>query len=162
MKERLQAMLNAARGAVNEVETEKSLQDVRVQYLGKKGEMTSIMKSMGALLPEERPIVGALANQVKEELEQLIEARLVEIRQIEIARRLKEETIDVTLPGRGRFIGSKHPITLVTEEIGRGACGGPGIGNDRKDGARRGGARHGSTCAYPRLRRRPRRRTRFR
>ncbi len=117
MKERLQAMLDAARSAVSEVVTEKSLQDVRVCYLGKKGEMTSIMKSMGTLLPEERPIIGALANQVKEELEQLIEARLVDIRQLEIARRLKEETIDVTLPGRGHFAGSKHPITLVTEEI---------------------------------------------
>ncbi|WP_432821371.1 phenylalanine--tRNA ligase subunit alpha [Trichloromonas sp.] len=117
MKEKLQAMLDAARGAVNQVDAEKSLQDVRVQYLGKKGEMTSIMKSMGGLSPEERPIIGALANQVKEELEQLIEARQSEIRQAEIARRLKEETIDVTLPGRGRFSGSKHPITLVTEEI---------------------------------------------
>jgi phenylalanyl-tRNA synthetase alpha chain len=117
MKERLQAMLEAARGAVTEVGTEKALQDVRVQYLGKKGEMTSIMKSMGALQPEERPVIGALANQVKEELEQLIEARLVDLRQFEIARRLKKETIDVTLPGRGRFAGSKHPITLVTEEI---------------------------------------------
>ncbi|OHB33111.1 MAG: phenylalanine--tRNA ligase subunit alpha [Desulfuromonadaceae bacterium GWC2_58_13] len=117
MKERLQAMLEVARGAVCEVETEKSLLDIRIQYLGKKGEMTSIMKSMGALQPEERPIVGALANQVKEELEQLIETRLADIRQVEIVRRLTKETLDVTLPGRGRFAGSKHPITLVTEEI---------------------------------------------
>ncbi len=137
MKERLQAMLDTARGAVSEVESEKSLQDVRVHYLGKKGEMTSIMKSMGGLSPEERPIVGALANQVKEELEQLIEARQGDIRQVEIARRLKEETIDVTLPGRRRFAGSKHPITLVTEEIveifsslGFGVAEGPEIEKD--------------------------------
>jgi len=117
MKDRLQAMLDAAKTAVNEVDTEKGLQDVRVQYLGKKGEMTAIMKSMGALSPEERPVIGALANQVKENLERLIEARLAEVRQSEIAQRLKNETIDVTLPGRGRVAGSKHPITLVTEEI---------------------------------------------
>jgi phenylalanyl-tRNA synthetase alpha chain len=117
MKERLQAMLVAARNAVNEVTSEKSLQDIRVQYLGKKGELTSIMKSMGSLLPEDRPLLGALANQVKEELEQQIDARFSSLRQDEIARRLKEETIDVTLPGRGNFTGTKHPITLVTEEI---------------------------------------------
>lgn len=117
MKEKLQAMLDAARRAVEEAESEKLLQEVRVAYLGKKGELTSIMKSMGALPAAERPVVGALANDVKERLEALIESRLELVRAQEIERRLKEETIDVTLPGRSRFAGSKHPITLVTEEI---------------------------------------------
>ena len=117
MKEKLQAMLDAAGRAVEEAESEKLLQEVRVAYLGKKGELTSIMKSMGALPAAERPVVGALANEVKERLEALIESRLELVRAQEIERRLKEETIDVTLPGRGRFAGSKHPITLVTEEI---------------------------------------------
>ncbi len=61
--------------------------------------------------------MGALANEVKEQLETLIESRLVEVRAQELNRRLKDEAIDVTLPGRTRFAGSKHPITLVTEEI---------------------------------------------
>jgi len=117
MKERLQAMLDAACGAVRQIDSEKELQDVRIQYLGKKGALTSIMKSMGSLSPEERPVVGALANEVKEQLETLIESRLVEVRAQELNRRLKDEAIDVTLPGRTRFAGSKHPITLVTEEI---------------------------------------------
>jgi len=117
MKEKLQAMLDAARRAVEGAESEKLLQEVRVAYLGKKGELTSIMKSMGALPAAERPIVGAMANEVKEQLEALIESRLELVRAQDIERRLKEETIDVTLPGRSRFAGSKHPITLVTEEI---------------------------------------------
>jgi len=117
MKEKLQAMLDAARRAVEEAESEKHLQEVRVAYLGKKGELTSIMKSMGALPAAERPVVGALANDVKEQLEALIESRLQLVRTRDIERRLKEETIDITLPGRSRFAGSKHPITLVTEEI---------------------------------------------
>lgn len=117
MKEKLQAMLDAAGRAVEEAESEKLLQDVRVAYLGKKGELTSIMKSMGALPAAERPVIGALANDVKEQLEALIESRLELVRAQDIERRLKEETIDVTLPGRSRFAGSKHPITLVTEEI---------------------------------------------
>lgn len=117
MKEKLQAMLDAARRAAEEADSEKLLQEVRVAYLGKKGELTSIMKSMGALPADERPVVGALANDVKEQLEALIESRLEQVRTREIERRLREETIDVTLPGRTRFAGSKHPITLVTEEI---------------------------------------------
>lgn len=117
MKEKLQAMLDAARRAAEEAESEKLLQEVRVAYLGKKGELTFIMKSMGALPNAERPVVGALANDVKEQLEALIDSRLERVRTREIERRLKEETIDVTLPGRTRFAGSKHPITLVTEEI---------------------------------------------
>lgn len=117
MKEKLQAMLDSARRAVEEAESEKLLQEVRVAYLGKKGELTSIMKSMGALPAAERPVVGALANDVKEQLEALIESRLELVRTQDIERRLKDETIDVTLPGRSRFTGSKHPITLVTEEI---------------------------------------------
>jgi len=117
MKEKLQAMLDAARRAVEESESEKLLQEVRVVYLGKKGELTSIMKSMGALPAAERPVVGALANDVKEQLEALIASRLELVRTQDVERRLREETVDVTLPGRTRFAGSKHPITLVTEEI---------------------------------------------
>ncbi len=117
MKEKLQAMLDAARRAVEESESEKLLQEVRVAYLGKKGELTSIMKSMGALPAAERPVVGALANDVKEQLEALIASRLELVRTQDVERRLREETVDVTLPGRTRFAGSKHPITLVTEEI---------------------------------------------
>jgi len=95
----------------------ESLQDVRVGLLGKKGELTAIMKGMGQLSAEERPIVGALANKVKEEIEALVSARQEILRTAAIESRLSRESIDVTLPGRRQKKGSKHPITLATEEI---------------------------------------------
>jgi phenylalanyl-tRNA synthetase alpha chain len=90
---------------------------VRVRFLGKKGELTAIMKEMGRLSAEERPILGALANRVTVELETLFIARQQAIREAEIVRRLASERIDVTLPGRSAFVGTRHPITQVTEEI---------------------------------------------
>lgn len=117
MKDRLEEMSRAAGAAMAEADSENSLQDVRVRFLGKKGELTAIMKEMGRLSPEERPVLGALANRVKEELETLFSSRLQSIRETEIARRLASERIDVTLPGRTSFVGTRHPITLVTEEI---------------------------------------------
>jgi phenylalanyl-tRNA synthetase alpha chain len=117
MKQRLEEMLRAAGAAMTETDSESALQEVRVKFLGKKGELTAIMKEMGRLTPEERPVLGALANRVKEELESLFAARQQTIREAEIARRLASERIDVTLPGRPAFVGTKHPITLVNEEI---------------------------------------------
>jgi len=117
MKDKLQEMLQAATAAMTQADTEVSLQDVRVRFLGKKGELTAIMKEMGRLSPEERPVVGALANRVKDELESLFAERNQALRDADIARRLASERIDVTLPGRLSFVGRKHPITLVTEEI---------------------------------------------
>lgn len=117
MKDRLEGMLEAARAAISEAESEAVLQEVRVRFLGRKGELTAIMKQMGGLSPEERPLIGAVANRVKDEIESAFEARLSDLREAEIARRLSRERVDVTLPGRRFFRGSKHPITLVAEEI---------------------------------------------
>ncbi|BCA79797.1 phenylalanine--tRNA ligase alpha subunit [Desulfuromonas sp. AOP6] len=117
MKQNFDDMLERAREAVEVAQSEVSLQDARVRFLGKKGELTAIMKEMGRLSAEERPVIGALANHVKMTLEDLFTTRLVAIKELEIARRLEKEQIDVTLPGRGHFRGSKHPISLVTEEI---------------------------------------------
>lgn len=117
MKQRLEELLKSGRQAVSTAENETLLQDVRVRLLGKKGELTAIMKGMGQLTSEERPIIGALANQVKEEIESLISARQEVLKESAIESRLSSESIDVTLPGRRARKGSKHPITLVTEEV---------------------------------------------
>lgn len=117
MKDRLEVMLQAAVAAMTAADSENALQDVRVRFLGKKGELTAIMKEMGRLSAEERPIVGVLANRVKEEVEALFATRQKTVRETETARRLASERIDVTLPGRSAFVGTRHPITLVTEEI---------------------------------------------
>lgn len=117
MKEKLEQLLQEAGQAIAAAQQESTLQEVRVQVLGKKGALTAIMKGMGQLSSEERPAIGALVNQVKDEFEQAFEARLGVLRQEAMERRLAEERIDVTLPGRQQFSGSKHPITLVAEEI---------------------------------------------
>lgn len=117
MKDRLEEMLRTATAAMAQADTEAALQEIRIRFLGKKGELTAIMKGMGQLSAEERPLVGALANRVKEELEAQINSRLGSVREAEITRRIASERIDVTLPGRRTFTGSKHPITLVIEEV---------------------------------------------
>ncbi|HKK01453.1 MAG TPA: phenylalanine--tRNA ligase subunit alpha [Desulfuromonadales bacterium] len=137
MKERLDALLSEGRAAIAAADSESALQEARVCFLGKKGALTAIMKGMGQLSAEERPVFGALANKVKDELDEAFAARQVVLREAEISARLARERVDVTLPGRSRFVGSKHPITLVTEEIseiflslGFGVAEGPEIEKD--------------------------------
>lgn len=117
MKERLDDLLSNGREAITSAGDEGALQDVKVRLLGKKGELTAIMKGMGQLTAEERPVVGALANKVKEELEAFISTRQDVLKKSAVESRLSSESIDVTLPGRRKRVGSKHPITLATEEI---------------------------------------------
>ncbi|MBN1959229.1 MAG: phenylalanine--tRNA ligase subunit alpha [Desulfuromonadales bacterium] len=117
MKEQLQALQQEALAALDQADNLKSLQDVRVRILGKKGALTDIMKGMRDLSPEERPIVGALVNQLKDDFETSFSARQQELQQRAIAARLASETLDVTLPGRRRVTGSLHPVTLVADEI---------------------------------------------
>ncbi|ABA88668.1 phenylalanyl-tRNA synthetase, alpha subunit [Syntrophotalea carbinolica DSM 2380] len=117
MRDKLVAMLELGRKAFESADSAVELQEIRVRFLGKKGELTAIMKGMGQLTPEQRPVVGALANQVKSELEELFEERSRIVGQQEMDKRLKQERVDVTLPGRRNSCGTKHPVTLVIEEI---------------------------------------------
>ncbi|KIH77397.1 phenylalanyl-tRNA synthetase, alpha subunit [Geoalkalibacter ferrihydriticus] len=117
MKEKLEAIAADGRQALQSAATENDLQQARVRYLGKKGELTTLMKGLGSVSAEERPGLGALLNQLKDQLEEIFQARLAIVRDEEIRLRLERERVDVTLPGRVRFTGSKHPITLVMEEI---------------------------------------------
>ncbi|BCR05104.1 phenylalanine--tRNA ligase alpha subunit [Desulfuromonas versatilis] len=110
-------MLQDALAALEAAGSEPALQEIKVRFLGKKGELTRIMKEMGALSADERPVVGALANRVKEQIESLFQTRLEVVQESDLRRRLEEEKIDVTLPGRHGALGSKHPITLVAEQI---------------------------------------------
>ncbi|MBK5273529.1 MAG: phenylalanine--tRNA ligase subunit alpha [Desulfuromonadales bacterium] len=117
MREQLQRMRDAALQSIEQADGESSLQDVRVRFLGRKGELTGLMKGLGALSPEERPIVGQLVNTIKDEIESCLESALTSAREQEINRRLQTERIDVTLPGRRLPCGTRHPITLVIEEV---------------------------------------------
>ena len=117
MREQLEQIRQQALGAIAAATTEDALNEVRVRYLGRKGELTGLMKGLGTLSVEDRPKVGQLVNTVKDEIEALIEQTMSRAREEATARRLVTERIDVPLPGRSRRQGSKHPITLVTEEV---------------------------------------------
>ncbi|HEY6837408.1 MAG TPA: phenylalanine--tRNA ligase subunit alpha [Geobacteraceae bacterium] len=117
MKEQLESLLERAVSELSGLTSEESLQDLRVKYLGKKGELTAIMKGIGALTPEERPAIGQVVNTVRDTLEQRIEETLATVRAAAKAARLQAERLDVTLPGRRKPLGTKHPVTLVIEEV---------------------------------------------
>ncbi len=117
MKERLQKLQDEALAALQQAADLKTLQDVRVQFLGKKGALTDLMKGMRDLSAEERPAIGSLVNTLKDQIEAVFAERQNLLNQAAIDARLASEKIDVTLPGRRSYAGSKHPVTLVTEEI---------------------------------------------
>ncbi|MBZ4663393.1 MAG: pheS [Caloramator sp.] len=117
MREKLQQIKEKALLKLKECQNSQELDEVRVKYLGKKGELTTILRGMGQLSPEDRPIVGKIANEVREEIEAAIEETLKEIKQREKNLRLSMETIDVTMPGRANRIGGLHPLTKALDEI---------------------------------------------
>lgn len=117
MKEQIESMKQKAMEQIAKSEDAQALNDVRVQYLGKKGELTAVLRGMGALSAEERPIIGSLVNVVKEELETRIKEKEAQFAKEELERRLKEEKIDVTLPSSKIKRGSKHPLNRIIEEV---------------------------------------------
>ncbi|MDF2725035.1 MAG: subunit alpha of phenylalanyl-tRNA synthetase [Paenibacillus sp.] len=117
MKERLQALKVEALQELDRVETAQQLNDLRVKYLGKKGPLTEILRGMGALSAEERPVIGQVANEVRAAIEEVIEAKQAAFAQAETESRLSAETIDVTLPGRPIAHGAVHPLNKVIQEI---------------------------------------------
>jgi phenylalanyl-tRNA synthetase alpha chain len=117
MKDQIQKLQENALSSLQQAADLKTLQDVRVQVLGKKGGLTEVMKGMRDLAPEERPMIGSLVNTLKDQFETRFAERQAELQQQAITDRLASEKIDVTLPGRRTVTGSKHPVTLVTEEI---------------------------------------------
>jgi phenylalanyl-tRNA synthetase alpha chain len=117
MKEQIETILQSALTDLDNAAGEDEIQAIRVRYLGKKGELTQIKKGMGSLSSEERPVVGQAVNRASDLLLEKIESLLESERNARKNESLRSERIDVTLPGRTRNIGSKHPITIVTEEI---------------------------------------------
>ena len=95
----------------------KELDAIRVRYLGKKGELTAILKQMGKLSPEERPVVGQLANEVRGALEAAVAASQEKLKEKQLAARLEKEALDVTLPGRRAPLGGLHPLSIVQNDL---------------------------------------------
>ncbi len=117
MLEKLLAMQEQISKELNKTDLPTSVQDLRVKYLGKKGELTQISRSMGSLLPEERPIMGQKVNEVKDTIEKMLAEKMQELEKALLKKQLKKEKIDVTLPGRVLPMGSKHILDTVTDEI---------------------------------------------
>lgn len=117
MKEKLEALKNEALTKIDSADDLRSLQDVRVEYLGKKGPITEVLRGMGKLSPEERPVVGQLANDVRAVISEAIDEKVKILEQKEVERKLVEESIDVTLPGRPVRRGNRHPLTLVVDQV---------------------------------------------
>ena len=117
MKEQIENLKNQALEEIAKSESSKELNDLRVKYLGKKGELTSILRGMGELSPEERPKMGALVNSAKQEVENEIQEKEKELAKKELQERLEKEEIDITLPSQKIRRGSKHPLNRVIEEV---------------------------------------------
>ena len=115
MKEKLQQIKAAALAELASANAD--IEQIRVRFLGKKGELTAVLRGMGALTPEERPIVGQLANEVRAEIEAAIASRTAEQKEKELADRLLREKLDVTMPGSCARVGHQHPLTRAQREM---------------------------------------------
>ena len=117
MKEQLDAIRQEAEAALQTCTDAKQLDAIRVQYLGKKGALTAILKQMGKLSAEERPVMGQLANAVRSDIESAITKQQAAIAEAALEQKLQSETLDITLPGKQKKIGGLHPLTIVENEI---------------------------------------------
>ncbi|MCL2633066.1 MAG: phenylalanine--tRNA ligase subunit alpha [Oscillospiraceae bacterium] len=117
MKEQLSELKQRALAAVASASDIKALEDVKVAFLGKKGELTVVLKQMGTLSAEERPVMGAFANEVRGEFEAAFSQKLTALKADEITSRLETEKVDITLPGERQKLGSRHPLNIVLEEV---------------------------------------------
>ena len=118
MDDQIRELKERARAAIAETaESLGELNDIRVKFLGKKGEMTALLRSMSALAQEERPRIGKIVNEARAELEELLAAKSEELAQRELADKIAAEQIDVTLPGRSAHVGHLHPLTITLDRI---------------------------------------------
>ena len=117
MREKLEQIKTSALEAIHNASDLKILEELRVQYLGKKGEVTAVLRGMKDLTAEERPIVGQMANEVREVLENALAEKKVGLESEAVNQKLKEEVIDITMPGRKMPKGHMHPLHKTLEEV---------------------------------------------
>ena len=117
MQEKLLAIKEAAFNEISTAENSTTLEEIRVKYLGKKGELTTILRGMGSLTPKERPVVGKLVNEAKNEVEAKLEEAVTKIKEKEKNAKLASEVIDISLPGKKQVIGKRHPLDLTLERM---------------------------------------------
>jgi len=117
MKDKLSQIRLAAKNLIENTSSLNDIEDIRVKFLGKKGELTSVLRAMGSLSADERPVIGALANEIREDIEKAIDDKKNILASAAEQIKLKAEAIDVTMPGKMNKIGKKHPLTQVLDEI---------------------------------------------
>ena len=117
MKEKLKTIKAAAQNALAAADSENIIEELRVKYLGKKGELTAILKQMGSLSPEERPAMGQLVNEAKQELETLIAEKKEALKAKATELKLRAETIDITMPAKEINAGGLHPLNIVINDM---------------------------------------------
>ncbi len=117
MKEKLEKILDQALAEIGAADAKDTLEAARIKYLGKKGELTAILRGMGQLSAEERPVIGQVANEIRAKIESAIDEAGQKAAAHEMERRLQRETLDVTLPGKKITLGKKHPLTTVLDEV---------------------------------------------
>lgn len=117
MQNQLKGILETAKEKIASAPSTEILEGLRVEYLGKKGALTAILRQMGSLSAEERPIVGALANTVRGEIEEAIKAKSADLKNSELLQKLQKEKIDITLPAKEIALGTLHPLAQVEREL---------------------------------------------
>ena len=117
MKEQLEVIKTSVENALNSADNLQALEDIRIKYMGKKGELTAVLKGMKDLSAEERPVIGALANEIRKRLEEEIETKKSAIEKALESERLKSEVIDITMPGKRSECGKLHPMTQVMNSL---------------------------------------------
>lgn len=117
MKEQLEKILESAKSELSGCSDLTGMEELRVKFLGKKGELTAILKQMGSLSAEERPVIGQLANKIRSEIEENLAERTNTLKKELAARKLASEALDVTLPGKTQPVGRLHPLTAVLDEV---------------------------------------------
>lgn len=117
VKEQLLTLKEEALAQIERAQDRNLLEEVRIRFLGKKGSITEVLRNMGKLSPEERPVVGQLANEVRRQIEEALKQKEKEVEERTLQERLQRESIDVTLPGRPAKMGAHHPLLAVIEQI---------------------------------------------
>lgn len=137
MREKLQALESQAKTAIQSAATSKEIEELRIKFLGKKGELTAILAGVGSLSPEERPLIGKVSNEVKTAITTLLDERKLSLANKELEAKMQAESIDITLPGRRKLFGHQHILTQTLQdiqkifvELGYAVASGPDIEDD--------------------------------
>lgn len=117
MRQQLEAIKKSASDSLEQLNSKEEIEEARIRFLGKKGELTGILKQMGQLSAEERPLIGQLANDVRNDIESAIARRSAQLKDLLLGVQLKAETLDVTMPGKAKNLGHKHPLSIVLDEV---------------------------------------------